>query len=248
MSPMVPFELLFRLHIYLRGSPDPEHPTFLHLPYELTLDALTAPSQQVMQPTPPVPPPTQPNGVPETASPSAIPPSLIQADVMEDMPTPPPAPHTSPKLRIRAVDAASVPLPPSPETIRHVLPVSNTVPENPKLVPDVTDAPSYFTQALSSTLFRDIQEATSSNIDLPPAPQRPVAKYIGRGDPNAVRPTQNGVKPTSTGDEDFRNFLMAKLLPVAPASPRQGPRLGNLMLSSCPGKKGSHLSLIERCF
>jgi hypothetical protein len=246
MSPMIPFELLFRLHTYLRSPPDSSHPTYLHLPYEMTLDALTAPNQQIPQPAPSAPPTsqkTQPNEITNNGIPSAISPSILQEAIMEDMPTPPPAPHTSPKLPMRPVDATLIPLPPSPETIRRVLPTSgdaDAVPENRTYAPQVTDTPSYFTQPLSSTLYRDIQEATSSNIDLPPAPQRPAVKYIGRENPNGVRPIQNGVKPTSTSDEDFRNFLMRKSLPVAPVSSPQGPRLGNLMLSSCPGKKGLH--------
>ena len=219
---MVPFELLFRLHVHLRGSPEPSHPTYLHLPYELTLDALTAPVQSTPVDST-VPVPIQQNGTPL----SAIPPSVMQTEMNEDMPTPPPAAHTSPKL---SIDASLVPLPESPEIQRR-----------PQLPINVVDPPSYFNQSFSSTLRNDIHEATTSTIDLPPAPQRPVAKQNGRTASlglNGVKYMQNGATATNPEDEDFRNFLKRKSLPVAAAPAPPAPRLGNLMLSSCPGKKG----------
>lgn len=262
---MVPFELLFRLHAHLRGPEDASCPTHLHLPYELTLDALTAPNQQTTAPPVSPPPLSQHaalNPTELTTTPSAIPASVLQAAITEDMPTPPPAPHTSPKLRIAPVemDATLVPLPPSPEIQRgtttipalsedadpppeNLLVGPSTLAPSPRRVGD--DSPSYFTQSLSSTLCDEIREATSSTIDLPSAPQRPApaAEGVGSGGTvvNGTRLTHNnGAKsPRADGDE-FRNFLMTKsfLVPTAPVASQQAPRLGNLMLSSCPGKKG----------
>lgn len=233
---MVPFELLFRLHSYSRGPPDSSNPIYLHLPYELTLDALTAPPQSYSLPevsTPAAFQNNQPNGY-STNTPSAIPANMLQADVMEDMPTPPPAAHTSPKLRI---DAAMIPLPESPEMQRRSrLPLDDRESSDSNGV----EPPSYFSQQFSSTICNEIHEATTSTIEIPSTSQR-ASKHNGKtpaSGSNGIQSVQNGASATSAGDEDFRNFLKRKSLPVAPVPVPPSPKLGNLMLSSCPGKKG----------
>ncbi|KIM30442.1 hypothetical protein M408DRAFT_7537 [Serendipita vermifera MAFF 305830] len=236
MSPMVPFELLFRLHGFLQGSLDPSQPTYLHLPYELTLDALTAPNQSTPPDSsiPAVYENSQPNGtIPGPTTLSAIPASMIQAEVMEDAPTPPPAAHTSPKLRI---DATMVPLPPSPEAQRQPqLPLPDA-----SIASSSAEMPSYFTQPLSSTICSDIQEATNSILDIPVVHRRTPSSQNGKAlslGANGVQPAQNGIKATSSGDQDFKTFLKRKSLPVGPGPTLPPAKLGNLLLSSCPGKK-----------
>lgn len=227
---MVPFELLLQLSIYLQEPTESSPPTYLQLPYELTLDALTTPEYL---PTPSVPAPN-PMAVSDMREASAIPPGVLQADMLVDIPTPPPAPHRSPKLSAETIDPSMIPLPPSPEDeIRTFLPkfCQDFSSENTTPAPQGAQTPSYFSQHLSSKLSEDMLEATSTAIHVPsiaihlqrpsaPEPVSPPASYI------------NGLKGASDDmpmNDPRCTFNQAPLFSA---------RLGNLLLSSCPGKKG----------
>ncbi|CAG7850535.1 SubName: Full=Uncharacterized protein {ECO:0000313/EMBL:CCA67563.1} [Serendipita indica DSM 11827] len=188
LSPMVPFELVRQLARFLQDPTYQRQPTYLDLPYSITLDALTAPGQGT-----PAPPP--PERMPENP-PSAIPATFIQTELTKDIPTPPPAPHSSPKMI--ASDPASIPLPPSPEL------------ERGRGIPN--EAASYFTHPVSSNIASELQEATNTNIEFPTQPFR-------------LQPRLNIHRPQHSNGG----------VPLPAALPR--PPLGNLFLSSCPGKK-----------
>lgn len=191
LSPVVPFDLVHQLATFLQDPACRRQPTYLNLPPGITLDTLTAPGKAL-------PPPPPPETMPENP-PSAVPVTFLQAALTKDIPTPPPAPHSSPKMI--ASDPASIPLPPSPE-IGRARGISN-------------GTSSYFTQPLSSNVASELQEATNSTIDFPAIPFR-------------LQPRLN----------DPRLQNMNGGLPSPAPLPR--PSMGNLFLSSCPGKKGEH--------
>jgi hypothetical protein len=229
MSPMVPFELLLQLSIYLQEPTESSPPTYLQLPYELTLDALTTPEYFPVSSIPLPPNPTAASG-----EASAIPPVVLQADMMVDLPTPPPASHRSPKLSAEIVDPSLVPLPASPEDERRTIAPKYSQDfssENTTPAPQSTQVPSYFSQHLSSKLSEDMLEATSTTIHVPS-----IAIHLQR--PSAPEPVSppvsyvNGLKGAS--DEMPINDPRCTLN----QAPLFSARLGNLLLSSCPGKKG----------
>jgi hypothetical protein len=238
---MLPFELQSRLSAYLQNPTKASQPTYLYLPHELTLDALTAPGQ----PFPPVLPPLSDQTLMDPQQPpGTIPPSIILADIMKDMPTPPPAPHTSPKLGPKSVDPALIPLPPSPSDERNSIPVkkdgrssseSNSLPGDN---PTASDSPSYFSQPLSSTISDEIRDATSTTMDfskqLSINDRARAALVSTPTNGHRISHLRNGSR--SRGEYTL-NFLPlnkgSKVLSIA-----QIPQIGNLLLSSCPGKKG----------
>lgn len=233
MSPMVPFELLDRLSTFLQDPKKGSQPTYLHLPYELTLDALTTPEYL---PTPPLHPP--PAGVPvlpseplETKALPPLPSGLLQAEITKDIPTPPPAPHRSPKLSDTAVDPTLIPLPLSPNDKRSsLIPVSgiSTVNGTPG-PPQSAQEASYFSQRHSSTVHLEnkvisasIKPSLSSiHIQRPSAPEPPLPM-------DTFRKTASVSYSRPQGDTS-----------TMPYTPPPSSRMGNLLLSSCPGKKGA---------
>ncbi|KAG8781936.1 hypothetical protein FRC15_007838 [Serendipita sp. 397] len=232
MSPMIPFELTSRLPAYLQDPEKQRQPTYLYLPYELTLDALTTPGQ-TPQPITTEQPLATPNSVQGPSPLSILPPNVLQAELNKDIPTPPPAPHASPSFKRLTIDPALIPLPPSPGEPSSI----TSHKQNGEI--DSREA-SYFTQNLSSTASRDIQEAISSPLGIQvPLPPIPSSKHIFNG-----LNLKNGSHSVKNGkvSGDFTNGTHPTSTCTVNGGPRQvssssAPLVGNLFLSSCPGKK-----------
>ncbi|KAG8833810.1 hypothetical protein FRC17_010051 [Serendipita sp. 399] len=234
MSPMIPFELAPRLPAYLQDPEKQQQPTYLYLPYEITLDALTTPNH----PTPPdtvqqvlVPPNSTHNSNP----PSVIPPNVLQSELNKDMPTPPPAPHSSPTFKRLMIDPALIPLPPSPDEPSR----DSSQKQNGE---SIAREASYFTQPLRSTASRDIQDAICSPLGIPSltaSPNHALAQNLSKDN---TQNAKNGRVPNGFSNGVFPAIPNLSI-PFTNGdshkkSPPDGQILGNLFLSSCPGKKG----------
>lgn len=231
-------EILYHISRHVREPSTIPPSTILRLPLELTLDRLTAPRfPEAKRNIHPVG-----NGhpifkVPRTPS-SVKRISVLQKD---EVPTPPPAPHHSPKFPTALLPESFVPLPPSPTES-----VDTCFPELPPQRPSSSSASlglsenSRPAQNQTMRVLHQIQEATSSplNVSHLDLPKRPHTMPRSQRFVNSGGPVQNG-KPTPYPRQPFPlDYLFAHAEPVPVLQP-QIPFIGNLLLSSCPGKKGN---------